>query len=121
MNLDLLKPLKGCRLEAVRVSKGSYTLELEKSENGNRSVFELSTNGYVLDLARGELEIGDGAKFLALCLELDLDQIDVLAADEALKLSFSNGEQVVLSSKGICADNIAIVKDKLSADWFLVS
>ena len=121
MQQKMLDELVGCRLESVRISKGSYSLEFEKMEDSARSHFDLSTNGWIEDERGQQLGLAAGAEQAISMLERYLGTVRAYPEQDKLVLQFSGDKKLTFSTNGLDSAEIALVQNRLTGDWCTVS
>ena len=115
-----LDQLHGCRFESVRFSKTAITMELERMSEGVFARYELSIAGMLLGAEGEQLENDVACVSLVSLLECEIEGAQADTEAQVLAISFVGGSSVHFSADGLCSDNVAILRDKQTADWLAV-
>ncbi|WP_300552648.1 hypothetical protein [Maricaulis sp.] len=118
--LKQLDQLHGCRLESVRFSKTSISMELERMSEGAFASYEFSIAGMLLGAEGEQLENDAACAPLISLLECEIEDAQADTGAQTLAIRFVGGSTVHFSADGLGSDNVAILRDKQTADWLVV-
>jgi len=118
-----IEQLKGFQLEAVNFGIAFYTLDFQGDLNNEPRSFHVGTN-YNLSSSLGKLEdAGDEvSKLLWSFLGQTLNTTTISETEEyiAMTFLFENKESFVIWQEKGAVDNLIIVRDPYSDEWFSV-
>lgn len=116
-----IKCLVGLTLDACRFSKGSYTFEFSGKVSGEYRQFEVSTSCY---LSLSFIEKEDVCEYFSLhlwgFLEQKLINVEESSDNFEVEFKFENEERFIIWGEAHSADNLLIVKEVKSGNWFPV-
>jgi hypothetical protein len=112
--------LIGGSFEACRFSRSSYSFEVVS----NGQVYHLGTNYSVstklADMLAKKDAGADISKQIWDLLECELAVIEQLEKHHALRLEFSEGGEIFIWSDDEPNDNLAVVRNTTSGEWFTI-
>ena len=113
--------LIGLRLEACRFSKGSYTFEFAGIKNEEFHYFFVSTsNCFSAHIAKKVDALENISLDLWKFLECELTGIRELSESPEVIFEFGDAGKFVVWADSPPTDNLLIVKDRESGEWFTV-
>lgn len=114
------KILIGLRLESCRLSKGSYSFELDGIVDGKQYNFNVSTSCF-LSFDENKIDILNGySEGIWEFLETDLIDIIIDKEKEEAIFKFERGRKVYIWWDVPLRDNLIIVNSVNSKDWFTI-
>ena len=114
-----LTELEGLRLEAFRVSKGSYTFELDGNINEKQVSLLISTSHQVTDVPGGNSDLeGRSSEVIWPLLESTVDSVRVEETERRSEIIFSFPLGCIVMWKNEpSSGELVFVKNRLGEEW----
>jgi hypothetical protein len=117
MSIELLI---GLRLESCRLSKGSYSFELDGVKGGIFYNFNVGTSCY-LSFSENKEDIGKNySTSIWELLETDLVNVMVDEVKGEIVFEFENKKKIFIWGDDPLIDNLVMVRSTNSKQWFLI-
>ena len=117
MNIDILV---GLRLESCRLSRGSYSFELDGQKDGRYYNFSIETS-YYLSFSEKKKDVCENySKYMWSLFEMKLIEVTLDEEKGHVIFKFKNDKKIIICGDSPLIDNLLMVRNIKSGEWFMV-
>ncbi len=115
-----IKTLIGLRLESCRFSKNSYSFEFDGKKEGIYYNIDVGTTCYLTFSNTKKDTCEEFSKYIWDILETDLINIIVKEEQNEILFEFENHKSFIIWGDDSLIDNLLVVRNTKTNDWFTV-